>query len=77
MACIDAGVAAEGLTSQERAARVAWHLARGRRLTTKQVAEMTGLSMRGALHLLHRMSRVLPIYQDGDWTWICVDLFEG
>jgi len=58
-----------GLTAQERAALVAWALAKGRRLTTRQVSDLTGLEMRGALHLLHRMSRVLPIYQNG-WLWM-------
>lgn len=55
----------EFLTAQERAAIVAWDLAQGRRMTTRQVATMTGLSMRGARALLSRMSRVIPIYRDG------------
>lgn len=53
------------LTSQERAARVAWALALGRCLTVEQVVDMTGLQERAARELLGRLSRVLPVVRVG------------
>lgn len=50
------------LTPQERAAIVAWFLARGEELTTRDIARYTGLSMRRAQSLINDLSRVLPIY---------------
>ena len=53
-------------TITERAALVAWHLAHGEIMQTRDVAELTGLSMWGAWHLMLRLSRVIPVYQTGD-----------
>lgn len=52
----------EDLTPQERAAIIAWWLARGEELTTHDVARYTGLSIRRAQELLNELSRVIPIY---------------
>jgi hypothetical protein len=49
----------------ERAAFVAFWLAKGRRWTVADVAERTGLTRQGAQSLLKIMSRVVPIYADG------------
>jgi hypothetical protein len=57
------------LTAQERAFDVAFRLAEGEELTTRQVAEMTGLSMTGAWYLMQRGARVRPITQDGRGRW--------
>lgn len=56
-------------TPSERVAVVVWALAQGQRLTTRQVARLTGMSMRSAYALLCRISRVLPICQDDNWAW--------
>jgi hypothetical protein len=57
------------LTAQERAFDIGFRLAEGEELTTRQVAEMTGLSMTGAWYLMQRGARVRPITQDGRGRW--------
>ena len=59
---------AEDLTSQERAAVVAWELARGRKLSTKEIRKLTGLSVSGVSRLMTRLARVLPVWRD-DGVW--------
>jgi hypothetical protein len=59
----------DGFTPQERAGLVVWHLAHGEAARTRDIAEMTGISQRGALKLMHRLSRRLPFYQDDDGFW--------
>ena len=59
---------------QEKAGRIAWLLARGARLTVRQVAELTGLRRRAATDLLNTLSRVLPIYRGDDGRWTAIDL---
>ncbi len=60
-------------TPSERIALVVWYLAHGEGLTTKQVEQITGITRRSALHLMCRISRVLPIYQDDAYVWqVCV-----
>jgi alkylated DNA nucleotide flippase Atl1 len=58
----------EVLSSQERAALVAWQLACGKSLTSRHVAELTGLTERGAYNLISRLARVLPIQRQTAWT---------
>jgi len=53
----------EDLTPQERAALIAWRLARGEELTTRDVADCTGLTVRRARMLLNEISRVVPIHR--------------
>jgi hypothetical protein len=56
------------MTAQERAFDVAFRLADGEEMTTRQVAEMTGLSRTGAWYLMQYAARVTPIVQDnGRW----------
>lgn len=56
------------LTVTDRAADMAWEIALGSAFTTEQVMERTGLGYRGALALLHRMSRRKPIiYFEKRW----------
>jgi len=58
-------------TPQERAAVIAWWLARGRRLTTGEVAAIAGVSERRAQQLLNELSRVLPIVRlDDEGHWV-------
>ena len=59
-------------TPTERAAVVAFWLVMGVPLTTRRIAQITGLSMTGALLLMYRISRVIPIFQDDKGIWqIC------
>lgn len=53
----------QDLTPQERAAIIAWYLARGQELTVADVARLTGLGRRGARKLVIRLSRVIPIHK--------------
>jgi hypothetical protein len=56
------------LTPQERAALIAWHLAHGEAMTTRQVAELTGLEVISAYQMMDRLAGVLPIRREGG-TW--------
>ena len=60
---------AEGLTPQERAAKLAWYLSQGERLTTTEIACRLQMTRDGALKLLTRMSRVLSIEPGYDGKW--------
>ena len=60
-------------TPTERAAVITLAIAGGHGLTTRQTAEITGLTMQGAYVLLCRISRVVPIYQDGEGKWRLLD----
>ena len=64
----------EELLACERAGLATYWLAVCReRLTTGQLAERLGVTRQTALVLLHKLSRVLPIYQDdGKWRWLDV-----
>lgn len=56
-------------TSQERAAMVAWELANGKKMSTKDVQNLTELKPRAARELLTKLARVLPIRRmDGVWS---------
>jgi hypothetical protein len=56
------------LTPTERVAVVMLALVRGQRLTSSDVARMTGLTTGAALRLLQNISRVAPVYDDeGEW----------
>lgn len=55
------------LAAQERAALTLWLLLQSP-MSTAEVAKRCGLSDRGALSMIHKMSRVVPIYRDrGRW----------
>ena len=54
---------------QERAAVITYYLVMGEALTTKEIADITCLKRRGALYLMARLCRVLPIYLDDDYRW--------
>ena len=55
----------DGYTAQERAALVTYQLVSGAEMSTAEIAERTGLSRAGAWHMMNRVSRVVPLYQDG------------
>ena len=55
----------------ERISLVTEHLIFGQRYSTKQVAEIMGVSLEGARLMLNKMSRLLPIRYDYDErVWI-------
>lgn len=60
-------------TPSERVAVIVLALARGRGLTTRQTAELTGLTLHGAYSMLCRISRSLPIYKDDAGIWKLID----
>ena len=64
---------ASGLVAQERAASIAWRLCEGARMTTREVAERTGLELRGAYHMMNKLARVLPITLDDCGHWVRAD----
>jgi hypothetical protein len=56
------------LLAQQRSALIALDLAQGARLTTREVAERTGLGYCGAYLMLSKLSAILPIYcEAGQW----------
>ena len=56
------------LVATERAAMLAWWLARGQRLTTRGAAVRLGYSVSAAHHMLHKLERVIPIERrNGLW----------
>lgn len=59
----------ELIGTTDRVTVVVWALAEGRKLTTADVARMTGLRWKGAYRLLCRVSRIIPIRQDID-GWV-------
>lgn len=56
-------------TPSERVALVAWYMAFGMALSTKEIAKITGLTGKGAWSLMCRISRVLPVYKDDQDIW--------
>lgn len=57
------------LVTTERVGIVVWLLAHGRKMTTAEVAGLTRISHGGAWMMLAKLSRVLPLTQDGDiWS---------
>ena len=61
------------VTPTERVAIVVRDLAHGQQLTPRQVADMTACNLGTAYRVLERISRVLPVYEDGGrWAWLDV-----
>jgi len=57
----------------ERAAKTAWLLADGARMTTRDIADKVGLHVRSAYHMMNKLGRVLPIALDERGRWCRVD----
>lgn len=55
----------DDLTVTIRTTKIVVKFMLGAKLTTKQVAEITGLTPRGALYLLNGIAIALPIYEIG------------
>lgn len=58
----------------ERVGIVVYLLARGRVMTTAEAAQIANVSRRGALYMLSRLSRCLPLYMSDDGKWRFIDL---
>lgn len=64
-------------TVSERVAMVVERLCEGRAMTTAEVAELTGLTVRGANHLMNRLCRVQAIIlTDGYWQ-MCREMIDA
>ena len=61
------------LVVTERAATVSWQLADGAKMTTWEIAERSGLKLRGTYYMMLKLSRVLPIALDECGRWHRVD----
>ena len=61
------------LVVTERAAVVSWQLADGARMTTREIAQSSGLHVRSAYHMMNKLARVLPIALDEVGRWHRVD----
>jgi len=57
----------------ERAAAVSWQLADGAKMTTREIAEHSGLKLRGTYYMMLKLSRVLPIALDEIGRWHRID----
>jgi len=67
---VDDLLPADPLTPTEAAGLVAWRLAHGARLRTRDVQEMCGLlAYNSAYHLMCRLARVIPIARDDAGFW--------
>ena len=54
----------------ERVALVTYHLMQEKQLTTAQIARIAGMSCNGARRMVCKMSRVVPVTNEGDrWSW--------
>jgi predicted DNA-binding transcriptional regulator YafY len=64
----------------ERIGRATWLLAQGRAMTVRQVAEELEITPHGAYQMLVRLSRVLPLSDEGGVWRVCSaedDLHDG
>ena len=60
---------ANDLVVTERAAQTAWMLAEGAKMTTREIAERTGLHVKSAYHMMNKIARVLPVVLGEDGRW--------
>lgn len=62
----------------ERVAVIVYLLARGRRFRTSEVADLCGVTQRGAYAIMARISRVVPLVLDsGEWKEFRPPLDDG
>lgn len=56
------------MSAQQRAGLVVWLMARGHVFTTLEIAQITGLSRRGAADMMDRLCGQLPItFEHSRW----------
>lgn len=68
--------AAEEYIPTERVGVVVWLLGRGHKFTTLEVSRIAGITPRGALMMMDKLCRVLPMTRDGA-IWMMVDEEAG
>lgn len=57
--------------AHQRAGQVTFWLVQGRKMSTAEIARLTGLSWDGAKFMMEMLSGLLPIlYADDKWQWI-------
>ena len=57
--------------AHQRAGQVTYWLVQGRKLSTAEIARLTGLSWDGAKFMMEMLSGLLPIvYADDKWQWL-------
>jgi len=56
-------------TAHERATIVSWRLAEGAALSTREIAEMVGVTRQAAHYMMDSISRVAPVYRGDDSRW--------
>jgi hypothetical protein len=57
--------------AHQRAGQVTFWLVQGRRMSTAEIARLTGLSWDGAKFMMEMLSGLLPIvYSDDKWHWL-------
>lgn len=53
----------------ERVAVIVFLLCKGRKFTTDEIAQLCGVTKRGAYYIMGRISRVVPLtLEDGTWS---------
>lgn len=52
-------------TAQERAALITFQLLEGAQMTTSEIAQRIGVTYHGARYMMEKVSRVVPVYEDG------------
>jgi len=58
------------INTTERVALVLYHLSKEGQLSTGQIADIAGMTPNGAWRLASKMSRVVPMTNEGDkWSW--------
>lgn len=56
--------------AHQRAGQVTYWLVQGRKMSTAEIARLTGLSWDGAKFMMEMLSGLLPIvYSDDKWQW--------
>lgn len=61
-------------TPQEKAAIITEYLTLGQRLTTREIADMVGLTRQGAWSMMMRLSRVLGYNRDDEGKWFRIEV---
>jgi hypothetical protein len=57
--------------AHQRAGQVTYWLVKGRKMSTAEIARLTGLSWDGAKFMMEMLSGLLPIvYSDDKWHWL-------
>lgn len=61
----------EVLTSWARGGMVVLYLQQGSRLTTREIAQLTSITRRGAQYMMDALTLVFPIvFEQGKWRWM-------